>query len=434
MKIGGIIGGIFRNGFELMAWATGKLSDVAIRTAKPAKGLRKLSDGKGLQFWITPQGGRYWRYEYRFAGKRKLVALGTYPEVSISKARDKAKLARELVAAGSDPSEAKRQAKIDSRLLTETIFANIAAKLVAKKLKSGRAAVTISKMEWILGKVNSELGLKPVTSITVQDIVRCLTKQEQSENFETAKRMRTVIGEVFRYAMQNGLVDRDPTAATKGLLTKHKPKHFSAILKPERFGDLLRAIDDYATRNLLTGSALQLMALLYPRPGELRQAKWSEFDLENGIWEIPAERMKLRTAHVKILPKQAVATLSALHGVTGPQGFVFPAIGRSINSMSENTLNDALRRMGFAAHEQSSHGFRATASTLLNAANIFSSDAIERSLAHQDKDAVRRAYARGDAMTERKRMAQWWADYLDRLRADEKHSENIIQLKTSYSK
>ena len=409
-----------------MAWATGKLSDVAIRTAKPAKGLRKLSDGKGLQFWITPQGGRYWRYEYRFQGKRKLLALGTYPEVGVSKARDKAKQAREHVAAGHDPSEAKRQTKIASRLQHETVFANVAAKLVAKKRKAGKAEATIGKMEWILRKVEGALGSRPITAITVQEIVKCLAKEEESENFETARRMRTVIGEVFRYAMQNGLTDKDPVQATRGMLATHKPKHFAAILKPESFAELLRTIDDYATRNVATGSALKLMALLYSRPGELRQAKWDEFDLANGIWEIPAARMKLRQAHIKALPKQAMAILNELQKFTGPNGFVFPATGRAAHCMSENTMNTALRRMGISAEEHSSHGFRATASTLLNAANMFSSDAIERSLAHQDKDAVRRAYARGDAMAERKKMAQWWADYLDVLRANNGLGENVV--------
>ncbi len=411
-----------------MAWTTGKLSDVALRTAKPTKGLRKLSDGKGLQFWVTPQGGRYWRYEYRFHGKRKLLALGTYPEVSVASARDKAIKAREQLATGNDPSETKRQNKVAERLKSETVFASIAARLVAKKRKAGKAEVTITKMEWILRKVENDLGSRPITAITTQDIVKCLVKEEEAENFETARRMRTVIGEVFRYAMQNGLTDKDPVHATRGTVATHKPKHFAAILKPERVGEMLRMIDDYATRNVVTGSALQLMALLYSRPGELRQAKWDEFDLAKGIWEIPAERMKLRQAHTKALPKQAIAILKELHKVTGPKGNVFPATGRPINTMSENTLNAALRRMGIPAHEHSSHGFRATASTLLNSSNMFSSDAIERSLAHQDKDAVRRAYARGDAMAERKKMAQWWADYLDRVRNNSSNGANVIQM------
>jgi integrase len=412
-----------------MGWTIGKLSDVAIRTVKPATGLRKLSDGKGLQLWITPQGGRYWRYEYRFQGKRKLLALGTYPEVSASKARDKAAKAREQLADGRDPSEEKRQNKIASRAMHDATFGKIAAKLVAKKRKAGKAEVTVAKMEWILRKVDGAIGSRPIAAINVQEIVRCLAKEEEAENFETAKRMRTVIGEVFRYAMQNGLTDKDPVHATRGLLATHKPKHFAAILRPERFGELLRAIDDYAIRNVATGSALQLMALLYSRPGELRQAKWAEFDLAQGIWEIPAERMKLRQVHIKVLPKQAMAILQELHKFTGPNGFVFPATGRAARPMSESTLNTALRRIGISAEEHGAHGFRATASTLLNAANMFSSDAIERSLAHQDKDAVRRAYARGDAMVERKKMARWWADYLDVLRSNEIQGGNVVPLK-----
>ena len=240
--------------------------------------------------------------------------------------------------------------------------------------------------------------------------------------------MRTVIGEVFRYSIQTGLTDKDPVHATRGTVATHNPKHFAAILKPELFGEALQTIDAYAGRNVLTGSALQLMALLYPRPGELRQAKWSEFDLAKGTWEIPAERMKLRQAHTKTLPEQALAILKTLYDITGPQGHVFPATGRPINPLSENTMNVALRRMGIDASEHTPHGFWATASTLLNASNMFSSDAIERSLAHQDKDAVRRAYARGDAMAERKQMAQWWADYLDRLREGVSDGTKVMQL------
>jgi integrase len=412
-----------------MAWTIGKLSDVALRTAKPAETTRKISDGKGLQFWITPEGGRYWRYEYRFQGKRKLLALGTYPEVSASNARERAAKAREQLANGEDPSDVKRQQKTVERQKSENVFSTIAAKLVDKKRKAGKATATLEKMEWILRKVANDLGSRPIASITTRDIVKCLAKEEAVENFETARRMRTVIGEVFRYALQNGLTDKDPVQATRGSLTQHKAKHFSAILKPERIGEMLRLIDDYATRNVITGSALHLMALLYPRPGELRQAKWHEFDLENAVWNIPAERMKLRQAHAKALPRQAIAILKTLHGLTGPIGNVFPATGRPARPMSENTMNAALKRMGIAADEHCPHGFRATASTLLNASNLFSSDAIEHSLAHQDKDAVRRAYARGDAMIERTRMAQWWADYLDELRNNETRAANVIPLR-----
>jgi integrase len=411
-----------------MAWATGKLSDVTLRSAKPSGTLRKLSDGKGLQFWVTPQGGRYWRYEYRFLGKRKLLALGTYPEVTITKAREKAAKAREAIADGHDPSILKRQKKIADLAQSESTFSKIASKLVARKRKAGRADITISKMEWILGKVEKDFGHRPIGSITAADIVKVVARENDAENFETARRMRTVLGEVFRYAMQNGLAVLDPALATKGEVTANKPKHYAALLEPLRVGAMLRSIDDYAVRNVITGSALQLMALLYPRPGELRQANWSEFDLENATWTIPASRMKLRQVHVKALPRQAITVLKRLQEVSGPQGNVFPAIGKSANCLSENTLNVALRRMGIPANDHTSHGFRATASTLLNASNHFSADAIERSLSHQDKDAVRRAYARGDAMAERKQMAQWWADHLDLLRSADKSGSNVISL------
>ena len=412
-----------------MAWTTAKLSDAKIRAAKPSERLRKLSDGKGLQFWLTPQGGRYWRLEYRFLGKRKLLAIGTYPEISAEQARELASEARSNIQLGRDPSQVKREKKIARHAAAENSFAKIAKRLIAKKKKLGRALITLEKMEWILGKVAGSLGSKSITEIKTKDVIAALAKEQDAENYETARRMRTVIGEVFRFAIQNGLTENDPSHATRGAVITPKPKHYAAILEPEKYGVLLKLIDDYATRNVVTGSALQLMALLYPRPGELRQAQWSEFDLATGIWTIPAERMKLRQAHVKPMPRQAVAILKTLHGVTGPQGNVFSAVGRAARTLSENTMNQALRRMGIAASEHSSHGFRASASTLLNASNHFSIDAIEHSLAHQDKDAVRRAYARGDAMIERKKMAQWWGDYLDKLRGGVSTANNLVPLK-----
>ena len=402
-----------------MAWKRDKLTDLRVRNTKPSERLRKLGDGRGLQLWITPQGGRYWRLEYRHLGKRKLLSLGTYPDVTLEKARTAADAARRQMADGDDPSELKKQKKAAKRLAADNTFAKVAARLVAKKRKDGRAHVTIAKMEWILGKLASSLGPRPIDAVRTPEVIHALKQEEDADNLETARRMRTVIGEVFRYAMQHGIVTSDPSAAARGAIASPKQKHHAAITDPEKFGALLRLLDSYADRQIVSGSALQLMALLYPRPGELRQAQWQEFDLENGIWEIPGERMKLRKAHTKPLPRQAVAILRRLRKITGPQGYVFPANGRSNRPLCENTMNAALRRLGVASDEHSSHGFRATASTLLNASNLFSIDAIEHSLAHQDRDAVRRAYARGDAMKERRKMAQWWADNLDKLRAGE---------------
>ena len=402
-----------------MAWKRNKLTDMHIRYAKPAERLRKLTDGRGLQLWITPQGGRYWRQEYRYLGKRKLLSLGTYPDLTLEKARNIADEARRQIMDGNDPAELKKQRKVALRIAADNTFAKVANRLVAKKQKDGRADVTIAKMEWILGKLSSSLGRRPIDAIRTPEVIQALKREEEADNLETARRMRTVIGEVFRYAMQHGIVTSDPSAAAKGAIASPKRKHFAAITDPKKFGEVLRLVDTYADRHMITGSVLQLMALLYPRPGELRQARWEEFDFENGIWEIPAERMKLRQPHSKPLPHQAMAILKRLHEITGPKGYVFPATGRSNRPLSENTMNAALRRMGVAADNHTSHGFRATASTALNASNLFSIDAIEHSLAHQDRDAVRRAYARGDAMKERYKMAQWWADHLDRLRGSD---------------
>jgi integrase len=402
-----------------MAWTRNKLTDLQIRNTKASERLTKLSDGRGLQLWITPQGGRYWRLGYRHIGKQKLLSLGTYPDVSLEMARNKADDARRLIADGKDPADLKRQKKAEQRLAADNTFARIAEKLIVKKRLGGKADVTISKMEWILGKLKTSLGPRPIGSIRTPDVIQALKKEEEANNFETARRMRTVIGEVFRYGMQNGLVESDPSSATKGAIARPTQKHHAAITDPAKFGELLRIVDGYAEKQIITGSALQLMAMLYPRPGELRQAKWQEFDLENRVWQIPAERMKLRQIHTKPLPRQAVAILEKLKEVTGPEGFVFPANGRSGRPMSENTMNAALRRLGVSASDHTSHGFRATASTLLNASNLFSIDAIEHSLAHKDRDAVRRAYARGDAMTERRKMAQWWADQLDQLKGSQ---------------
>ncbi len=414
-----------------MARTRNKLTDLEIKAAKPGEKVRKLTDGVGLQLWVMPNGGKYWRYEYRHLGKRKLLALGTYPETPLEKARQKVDEARGHVADDLDPSEIKRRKKAERKLAAENTFQAIAERLVARKRKEGRAPVTIAKMEWILGKLKPSLGSRPIQTIRTPEIIHALRKEEDADNLETARRMRTVVGEVFRFAMQHGLIESDPSAATKGAIASPKQTHHAAITDPKGFGDLLRLLDGYAERQPICGSAMQLMALLYPRPGELRQAKWEEFDLDSGVWTIPAARMKLRQPHTKPLPRQAVAILRRLHEITGPMGYVFPATGRSNRPMSENTMNAALRRIGVAADQHTSHGFRASASTLLNASNLFSIDAIEHSLAHQDRDAVRRAYARGDAMGERRKMAQWWADHLEVLRAN--LPSNIVVLATARS-
>jgi integrase len=405
----------------IMARTIHHLDDITVRTAKPRDdgGIRKLSDGGGLQMWVMPTGGKLWRLDYRMYGKRKLLALGAYPVVTLKSAREQALQAKRDIAGGVDPS-AKKKAK---KIAAERTFASIAALLIEKKRAEGKAEITIEKMAWILDKVKRDFGSRPIESITTPEVIVAMRREEQAGRFEAARRMRTVLGEVFRFAMQNGIVTSDPVHATKGAIARPKQRHHAAILDPKRFGELLRFVDNYARTNVLTGSALQLMAILYPRPGELRQAEWQEFDLDNARWSIPASRMKMRNAHVKPLPRQAVTILSRIKAITGPYGLVFPAVGRPGRPMSENTMNTALKRIGIPPDEHVPHGFRSSASTMLNDANKFSADAIEKELAHQDVDPVRRAYRRGEAMDERVAMAQWWADHLDHLRASNENAQ-----------
>ena len=394
-----------------------KLSDLQIRNAKPSAKIRKLSDGRGLQLWVSPTGSKSWRLDYRFGGKKQLLTFGLYPDVSAARARELAAKAREQLALGKNPADQKKEARAEALAAVENTFGNLAKRLIEKKRREKRADVTLAKMEWIFGKVEADIGHRPIQELSTPDIIRVLRREEEAGNLETARRMRTTIGEVFRYAMQHGLITSDPVQATRGAIARPKPQNHAATVEPQEFARLLRLIDEYTSRNELCGNALKLMALLYPRPGELRQADWSEFDLDRAIWTIPAPRTKMRRPHVKPLPSQAVAILRKLLSLTGPQGYVFPAAGRPNRPMSENTLNAALRRMGVGADVHTSHGFRASASTMLNDSNLFSIDAIERELAHQDEDAVRRAYRRGEAMAERVKMAQWWADQLDAMGA-----------------
>lgn len=403
------------------------LSDVAIRAAKPATSVKKLSDGGGLQLWLMPNGAKLWRLAYRFSGKQKKLALGPYPAVGLAEARAKREQAKALLVAGRDPSiqkQAERALALEAQAQT---FAKVAAELLDKKRREGKAANTLAKLEWLYGLANAAIGDRPVSEVTAAEVLSALRKVEGKGRLETAKRLRAVIGEVFRYAIATARAENDPTFALRGALSAPVVKHRAAITDPVKLGGLMRAIDGFQGQPS-TNAALKLMAYLFPRPGELRMAEWREFDLANAVWTIPAVRAKMRREHRVPLPRQVLTILKELHSITGSGRLVLPGYGvsggegRKIEQrpISENTLNGALRRMGFAQDEMSSHGFRAAASTLLNESGKFSADAIERALAHQDPDAVRRAYARGEHWQERVTMAQWWADQLDAWRAGAK--------------
>jgi integrase len=393
------------------------LTDATIRNLKPRDKPFKVSDFEGLFLLVKPTGSRLWHQKYRIDGKEKLLAIGSYPEVSLAQARLARDAARALLASGKDPSEVKQERKREEKERRGLTFESQAKAYIDKTAKEGRADTTLSKTEWLLGKAIADFGTKPMSEITSPMVLRCLRKTEAKGNYETAKRLRAKVSAVFRYAVANGTATTDPTYALKDALIRPTAKPRAAIIDVNALGDLMRAIDGFHGQ-AVTRIALQLLALLVPRPGELRKARWIEFDFDGAIWSIPAERMKMRRAHRVPLPKQALRFLHELKALTGSTEFVLPSLVSSTRIMSENTLNTALRRMGFGADEMTSHGFRATFSTLANESGLWNPDAIERALAHVESNDVRRAYARGEHWEERIKLADWWASFLDQVRTD----------------
>jgi integrase len=391
------------------------LTELTVRSAKPQAKISKLSDGGGLQLWVTPDGAKRWRLAYRFAGGQKLLAIGVYPAVGLKDARAAQGRAKKLLASGVDPSEAKRLAKIENAKSAENTFAALTVELIEKKRREGKAEVTLGKVHWLLSLALPDLGGRPMKDITAPQILAVLRKVESRGKLETAKRLRATIGQVFRYAVATGRADADPTGALSGAIASPVTKNRSAVVEPRAFGALLRAIAAYQGAPE-TVAALELLALTFVRPGELRSAEWSEFDLDGAHWSIPGEKMKMRRPHRVPLSPRAVAILRELHSITGKGRFLFPSVRTPKRCMSENTINAALRRLGFKQDEMTAHGFRSAASSLLNESGLWNPDAIERQLAHVDADSVRRAYARADYWSERVQMMTWWADECDRLR------------------
>lgn len=391
------------------------LTDAKIRSLKSGSKPAKFSDGSGLFVLVTPNGSKLWRLAYRFAGKQKTLAIGPYPDVSLEMARKSRTDARRLLADGVDPSEQKRLERLRQKVSAANTFHAISNEYLTKLRREGRAENTISKVIWLIGLANPKLGRRPIVEISSAEILDVLRDIEVRGHLETARRLRSTIGSVFRYAISTARADNDPTVALRRALVVPKVRHRAAITEPAALGGLLRAIDDFAGQ-LATRAALQLMALLFPRPGELRAAEWDEFDLDGAVWSIPAQRTKMRRKHRVPLAVQSVTILKNLREISANQVLVFPSVRSAKRPLSENTFNAALRRMGYRKDEVSAHGFRATASTLLNESGHWREDVIERQLAHVEKNEVRRAYAGSEHWDERVAMMTWWADYLDELR------------------
>jgi integrase len=390
------------------------LNDTRVRTAKPGQGPIKLSDGGGLYLLIAPHGSKLWRLAYRFGGKQKTLAIGVYPTVKLKAARDKREEAKRLLANGIDPST---QRRLDKQIAsTGNTFKAVAEEVLAKLEKEGRADVTLTKKRWLLDFAHPALGDRPIAEITAPEVLLVLRRVEARGRYETARRLRSTCGMIFRYAIATGRAQRDPSADLRGALTSPKVNHRAAIVDPVGIGALLRAIDGYDGLPI-TKAALRLAPLVFVRPGELRHAEWTEFDLAAAEWRIPAEKMKMRRPHRVPLSRQALAVLGDLQPMSGSGHFLFPSVRSTVRPISENTLNAALRRLGYGTDDMTAHGFRAMASARLNEMSGWNPDAIERQLAHQEQNDVRRAYVyAAEYWPERVKMMQAWADYLDELR------------------
>ena len=387
------------------------LTDTLIRHTKPAARPLKLSDGGGLHLLIQPHGSRLWRLNYRFAGKQRTLALGQYPVTGLRDARDRRDAAKRLLSLGSDPGvvrKAEKKAGVDAAANT---FQAVAAEWLDRKLvKEYRAAATLERVRRFLRSLNDDIGDRPIDEIEAPELLEALRKTEARGHHETANRLRATASQVFRYGLATGKCKRDPAADLRGALTAATAIARPAILEPAAIGQLMRAIDTF-DGNPVTGLALRLLALTFVRPGELRFAEWSEINTAAAVWIIPAPKMKMRVAHRVPLSRQALEVLQAVPNLGSR--FVF---SHSMNKeLHENTMNHALRRIGYAGDVMVGHGFRAMASTCLNEMGTWSHDVIERQLAHLDRNAIRRAYNRAEHWPERVEMMQAWADHLDRL-------------------
>lgn len=392
------------------------LTDVAIRKAKPADKPSRMFDGGGLYLEIAPSGGKLWRLKYRFGGKEKRLAIGTYPEISLLEARNRREAARKLLANGGDPADAKKAQKAARIDREANSFEVVAREWFAKFAPTW----TSSHGDRIIRRLERDIfpwiGGRAIAEVKALELLECLRRIEKRGALETAHRALQNCGQVLRYGVATGRTERDISSDLRGALPPVKPSHHAALTEPKEIGELLRAIDGY-TGSLVTKCAMQLAPLVFLRPGELRNAEWVEIDLEKGEWNIPSEKMKMRQPHLVPLASQAVAVLREVKALTGLSRYVFPSARTGERPMSNNAVLAALRRMGYEKEEMSGHGFRAMARTILDEVLGVRPDYIEHQLAHAVRDPNGRAYNRTAHLVERRKMMQQWADYLEKLKA-----------------
>ncbi|MDP3673873.1 MAG: tyrosine-type recombinase/integrase [Novosphingobium sp.] len=391
------------------------LTAESVKRAKPKDKPFKLSDRDGLYLLVEPNGSRLWRMNYRFDGKQKTIAFGRWPEVLLADARQKLMEARRLLAADIDPVEQAKLDRIAKSLSATNSFQSIADEWLDKIEKEGVAAMTLKKARWLLAKTLPALGKRPVSEISAHEMLLVLKKIESTKRYDTANRIRSTCSQVFRYAIATARAERDICSDLRGALITPRTTHRAAITNPAEAGGLLRAIEDY-DGNVLTRIALRLLPHVFVRPGELRWAEWKDFDLDAHVWTIPGHKMKMGRPHAVPLSRRAIAIIREIEHDATYSNFLFPSLRALDRPMSDNTINAALRRLGYTKQQMTGHGFRAMAATLLNEMGTWNPDAIERQLAHADGNSIRRAYARGQYWDERVRMMDHWSDYLDQLR------------------
>lgn len=391
------------------------LTDTAIRKTKPSATVQKLRDGGGLYLLLRPDGARWWRWDYRrpVTGKRNTLSLGTYPDVSLAAARERHAAARKLLADGIDPGE-QRKAHREATLETVTnTFQAIAAELLTMRARKLTAGSVKREQRLIEKDLSPYIGSRPVAVITAPELLTTLRRIEARGAVETAHRARMLASQVFRYAIATGRAERNPAEDLKGALAPPTVRHFASITEPGQVAELLRVIHGYQGSPVVT-AALRLAPLVFVRPGELRQARWADIELDAALWRFTAS--KTGQGHIVPLATQAVAILRELQPLTGRGVFVFPSARGKGRPMSENTVNAALRRLGYDTDMMTGHGFRAMARTVLDEVLGFRPDYIEHQLAHAVRDPLGRAYNRTVHLPERVKMMQAWADYLDGLR------------------
>lgn len=390
------------------------LTQLAITASKPKDKAYKLSDGNGLSLLMETSGAKLWRFRYRFGGKEKMLSLGSFPDVTLAQARGKRDDARKTLAAGIDPAQKRKEEKIAASISAANTFGAIAEEYIEKLADEGAAESTVSKNKWLLLDLASPLSKRPIAEILPAEILDLCKRVEKSGRRDTARRLRGTIGSVFRYAVVTLRAQGDPTYALRGALKKPDTKHYAAVTDELKLGALMVNIDQYDGWPTLR-AALLLQALTMARPGDVRHMRKSEIIFPKSLWRIPAERMKMRRPHDVPLSRQALAVIRDMWDLTQGNGLLLPSIRSNVKPLSENAMNSALRRMGYRKDEATAHGFRTSASTILNERG-FNPDVIEAALAHEEEDEVRAAYNRTTYLRERTTLMQTWADLLDEFR------------------